>query len=39
MEYKQTSYNGMMTLEKVDNKGETSKIVYHMSGKRIGDCK
>jgi hypothetical protein len=39
MEYKQTSYNGMMTLEKRDNKGGTSKIVYHMSGKRIGDCK
>ncbi|HUI46501.1 MAG TPA: DUF3617 family protein [Nitrospirota bacterium] len=39
MEYKQTSYSGMMTLEKADKKGGTSKIIYHMSGKRIGDCK
>ncbi len=39
MEYKQTSFSGMMTMEKVDKKGEKSKIVYHMSGKRIGNCK
>jgi len=39
MEHKQASYNGMMTMEKVDKKGSKSKIVYHMSGKRLGDCK
>jgi hypothetical protein len=39
MESKQASYNGMMTMEQPDKKGGKSKIVYHMSGKRTGDCK
>jgi len=39
MESQKTSYSGMMTFEKPDKKGGTSKIVYHMSAKRLGDCK
>ena len=39
MEAQKTSYNGMMTMETPDKKGNTSKAVYHMSAKRVGDCK
>lgn len=38
MVQKKTSYNGTMTMESAKSKG-ASKMVYHMSGKRTGECK
>jgi len=34
-----TSYSGTLTIEPVDKTHRTSKMVQHISGKRIGDCK
>lgn len=34
-----TSYSGVLKMETVDKKHRASKMVQHISGKRIGDCK
>jgi hypothetical protein len=39
MTYKNTSYNGVITMESMDRKHGKSEIVQRISGKRIGDCK